>query len=225
MKLINFFKFLCLLLSSSFFLVSCNNSQDLPENRFCPNKSFKCIYEKKTLEVITNKGSIIIEINGNLAPLTAGNFLDLVEKGIYVNTTFNNVIKDPKPFVIIGGDPSRKANSIKKTLIKGGNYIDPIKGYSRFIPLEISLKNEPFPRYNQLMKAQLINRVSLKHQKGSIAMSRSESLDSASAQFYISLRDLPELDGRYAVFGKVIKGLDLLENIEEGDYILSIENI
>ena len=52
-------------------------------------------------------------------------------------------------------------------------------------------------------------------------MARRQYLDSASAQFYIALRSLPELDGRYAVFGKVISGRKILENIEKGDQILS----
>ena len=60
----------------------------------------------------------------------------------------------------------------------------------------------------------------LTHDRGSLAMARSEPLDSASAQFYISLQSLPELDGRYAVFGKVINGMETLEKIEQGDFII-----
>ena len=52
-------------------------------------------------------------------------------------------------------------------------------------------------------------------------MARSQAPDSASAQFYVALRPLPELDGRYAVFGRVIEGLDVIDRIEQGDRITS----
>ena len=52
-------------------------------------------------------------------------------------------------------------------------------------------------------------------------MARSQAPDSASAQFYVALRPLPELDGRYAVFGRVIDGLDVIDQIEQGDRITS----
>ena len=54
-------------------------------------------------------------------------------------------------------------------------------------------------------------------------MARSERLNSANTQFFISLKNLPELDGRYTVFGKIINGFNILNLIDEGDYILSIK--
>jgi peptidyl-prolyl cis-trans isomerase B (cyclophilin B) len=48
-------------------------------------------------------------------------------------------------------------------------------------------------------------------------MARSEDPNSASAQFYVALRALPELDGRYAVFGRVIKGMDVVDRLQQGD--------
>ena len=50
-------------------------------------------------------------------------------------------------------------------------------------------------------------------------MARSQAPDSASAQFYVALRPLQELDGRYAVFGRVVDGLDVVDSIEQGDRI------
>jgi peptidyl-prolyl cis-trans isomerase B (cyclophilin B) len=41
----------------------------------------------------------------------------------------------------------------------------------------------------------------------------------ADSQFYIVLRDAPSLDGRYAVFGRVIKGMEIVEKIERGDVL------
>ncbi len=43
--------------------------------------------------------------------------------------------------------------------------------------------------------------------------------DSASAQFYVALRPLPELDGRYAVFGRVVDGMEVVDAIQQGDRI------
>jgi peptidyl-prolyl cis-trans isomerase B (cyclophilin B) len=64
-----------------------------------------------------------------------------------------------------------------------------------------------------------LDSLSLNHERGSVAMARSQAPDSASAQFYIALKPLPELDGRYAVFGKVIEGMDVVDEIRQGDRI------
>ena len=50
-------------------------------------------------------------------------------------------------------------------------------------------------------------------------MARSNDPNSASAQFYVALQALPELDGRYAVFGRVTKGMDVIDKIQQGDKI------
>jgi peptidyl-prolyl cis-trans isomerase B (cyclophilin B) len=50
-------------------------------------------------------------------------------------------------------------------------------------------------------------------------MARSQAPDSASAQFYVALRPLPELDGRYAVFGRVVDGMEVVDAIQQGDRI------
>ena len=51
-------------------------------------------------------------------------------------------------------------------------------------------------------------------------MARSKGLNSAISQFYISLKSLPELDGRYAVFGKVSSGMNVIDLIQEEDFII-----
>jgi peptidyl-prolyl cis-trans isomerase B (cyclophilin B) len=56
-------------------------------------------------------------------------------------------------------------------------------------------------------------------------MARSQAPDSASAQFYIALADLEFLDGDYAVFGKVIEGMEAVDGIEQGDRIESAQVI
>ena len=52
-------------------------------------------------------------------------------------------------------------------------------------------------------------------------MARSNDPNSASAQFYVALRALPELDGRYAVFGRVTRGMDVVDKLVQGDKLIS----
>lgn len=158
-------------------------------------------------------GSITLELNGSDAPLTAGNFADLVQKGFYNGLIFHRVVKDPQPFVVQGGDP--KGNGT-------GGYVDPVTLRPRNIPLEIRLKDEKFPTYNTLFDvATLPKPIVLTHKRGALAMARSNAPDSASSQFYIGLVDLPTLDGRYAVFGSVQDGMDIVDKIAVGDRIES----
>ena len=60
----------------------------------------------------------------------------------------------------------------------------------------------------------------LKHERGVLSMARSQKPDSASSQFFICLDDVPHLDGSYAAFGKVIEGMETVDEIasEATDY-------
>lgn len=164
------------------------------------------------VELQVNGSPIIIEINGTDAPTTAGNFIDLVAQGVYDGLVFHRVIPG---FVAQGGDPQGKDPNFAGTLGTGG-FVDPQTGTERRIPLEIKLAGDPEPTYSQ---ARLGGNVALKHDRGVIAMARSAMPDSASAQFYIALEDLPSLDGDYAVFGKVVEGMDVVDAIKQGDRI------
>ena len=62
----------------------------------------------------------------------------------------------------------------------------------------------------------------LKHVKGALGMARSQDPNSAESQFYITLSETPFLDGNYAVFGKVIEGMDVAESIEVGDKMVKV---
>lgn len=66
------------------------------------------------------------------------------------------------------------------------------------------------------------------HKKGALAWARlpdqvNPTKSSSGSQFYIALEDLPNLDGEYSVFGKVTKGMDVVEKIKMGDRIEKIE--
>ncbi|MCK4224345.1 MAG: peptidylprolyl isomerase [candidate division Zixibacteria bacterium] len=54
-----------------------------------------------------------------------------------------------------------------------------------------------------------------KHNRGSLAMARSQDPDSAGSQFYFCLKALSNLDGNYVVFGKVVKGMDVVDKIAQ----------
>ena len=167
------------------------------------------------VELQVNGSPILIEVNGTEAPTTAGNFVDLVERGVYEGVVFHRVIPG---FVAQGGDPKGKDPNYRGQLGTNG-FIDPETGMERRIPLEIKLTGDDKPTYS---KAKLPgSNVVLKHDRGVIAMARSGMPDSASSQFYIALEDLPSLDGDYAVFGKVTEGMDVVDGIKQGDRIES----
>ena len=167
------------------------------------------------VELQVNGSPILIEVNGTDAPTTAGNFVDLVERGVYEGVVFHRVIPG---FVAQGGDPKGKDPNYRGQLGTNG-FIDPDTGSERRIPLEIKLEGDDEPTYS---KAKLPgSKVALKHDRGAVAMARSAMPDSASSQFYIAFEDLPSLDGDYAVFGKVVEGMEVVDNIKQGDRIES----
>jgi peptidyl-prolyl cis-trans isomerase B (cyclophilin B) len=166
---------------------------------------------KATVTMVINGRPVILELDGDNAPITAGNFVDLVDRGFYNGLTFHRVVKD---FVAQGGDPQRNGT---------GGYIPKGEGEERRIPLEIKLKGSPAPAYNQVFEdVQSGSQVPiLVHKRGVLSMARSQSPDSASSQFYVTLADVNFLDGKYAVFGKVVRGMEVIDSIEIGDKITS----
>ena len=135
---------------------------------------------------IKDYGTIKIELYPKYAPNTVANFVNLVEEGFYNGNTFHRLVPG---FVLQGGDP------------EGNGTGDP--GYS--------IKGEF--RENGYTKN------TLKHTTGIISMARSMSPDSAGSQFFIVLADSQmisaSLDNKYAAFGKVIQGMDVIQNIED----------
>ncbi|NUN66569.1 peptidylprolyl isomerase [Pseudanabaena biceps] len=166
---------------------------------------------KATVELKLKSGIVKIELDGDNAPVTAGNFADLVKRGVYNGLTFHRVVKEPMPFVAQGGDPLGNGT---------GNFIDPATSQARYIPLEILPEKEKKPVYGEILEA--TQKPKLRHNKGAIAMARSQSPNSASCQFYFALDDIYFLDGSYAVFGYVTEGMDLVEKIQMGDRIESM---
>ncbi len=137
----------------------------------------------------TTRGPIMIRVYYSVVPYTAGNFLDLVDRGFYDGLIFHRV----EPQLIQGGDPNGNGT---------GDFIDPESGRRRNIKLQIDRR--------------------LSHnQAGMVAMARSSDRDSASCQFYILKRAMPQFDGQYAVFGRVVRGLGSVNAMGRGDRIIS----
>ena len=175
-----------------------------------------------TVELLVNGERIVIEVDGAQAPITAGNFVDLVERDVYDGTVFHRVVREPQPFVVQGGDPQSKAPSVPVQQLGTGGFIDPDTQEERMVPLEITPEGADQPLYSQTFEmAGESAKPALQHTHGAVAMARSQFPDSASAQFYFALADLPFLDGSYAVFGYVSEGLEVVDNIQQGDVIES----
>lgn len=175
-----------------------------------------------TVEMQINGGTVVMELDGEKAPVTAGNFVDLVQRGVYDGVSFHRVVKSPEPFVVQGGDPQSKDPSVPAQRLGTGSFTDPETNEPRYIPLEIQPEGADQPVYGQtFQEAGIAQPPALPHTRGALAMARSQLPDSASAQFYVALADLPFLDGSYAVFGYVTEGMDIISDIEQGDVVES----
>jgi cyclophilin family peptidyl-prolyl cis-trans isomerase len=132
----------------------------------------------------TTAGEIEIELYADKAPASVANFLSYVDEGFYDGTIFHRVIKD--------------------FMVQGGGY----DGARQKKPTREPIKNEASN--------------GLKNETGTVAMARTSIPDSATSQFFINTENNAFLDHRdespegwgYAVFGKVVRGMDVVERIE-----------
>jgi len=74
-------------------------------------------------------------------------------------------------------------------------------------------------------KIKLETNANLQNIRGAVAMARGQDKDSATSQFYILKKDSHSLDGNYAVFGNVIKGMDVVDKIAIGDKMTAVKVI
>jgi len=139
----------------------------------------------KTVQMETSAGTLRIELDDVKAPLCAANFLEYVKSGHYDGTVFHRVIKG---FMLQGGgfEPGMKQK-----------------------PTLAAIQNEA--------------NNGLKNKKYTLAMARTSDPHSATAQFFINCTDNDFLDFRaenaqgwgYAVFGRVVEGMDVVDSIEK----------
>jgi peptidyl-prolyl cis-trans isomerase B (cyclophilin B) len=132
----------------------------------------------------TSKGDIRLVLFADKAPVTVENFLQYAREGFYDGTIFHRVIS--------------------YFMIQGGGYTADMERKPTRDPISNEADN------------------GLKNQRGTIAMARTMDVDSATAQFFINVEDNPGLDhsGKansaewgYAVFGKVLDGMDVVNDI------------
>ena len=154
--------------------------------------------------MVTDFGEISLEIYSGQAPLTASNFLSLVERGIYSNACFYRVVRmDNQP-----------GNQVRIEVIQGGLFEDSLVSIHPTIAHENT------------------GSTGILHTDGVISMARNEP-GSASTEFFICIGDQPSLDyggernpdGRgFAAFGKVTGGMDVVRKIQSlpdsGQYLL-----
>jgi peptidyl-prolyl cis-trans isomerase B (cyclophilin B) len=214
-----------LLLLMPFGLVACA-SDTATRPLGCGASAVPCLTGTAVVALQTAKGEVRIQLDGRDAPLTAGNFVDLVRRGTYDGTVFHRVVRDPVPFVVQGGDPQSADGRIAPSQYGTGSFVDPATGEARFIPLELLRTGDKQPSYGEVIQSPVeARKLRLTHGRGAVAMARSADPNSASAQFYVALEALPQLDGRYAVFGRVVEGMDVIDSIQQGDRLVKAQVI
>ena len=199
-----------------FLVQACSFKNELKTNYYCLKLKFSCIQSNKIVLFKTSKGDFEVKLFGKDNPVTVSNFLENIEKNIYVNQKFYKIINYPQIRFIHGGVKPESEFYIEQNHTINKN--------SPTIPLEIKFKEEIIPRYNYQIKnpdetENLVNTF----ESGSIAMVKRGKNNSSSTEFFFVTNKIPELDGRYSIFGKIIKGLDVLEKINKEDYIKEVK--
>jgi len=136
----------------------------------------------------TEKGQIIVMFYPEVAPKHVENFKSLIKEGFYDGTRFHRCMPG---FMVQGGDPNSKDMAKSSAWGTGGKMVD---GKERNVNLEVSAR--------------------LKHSRGVLSMARGgHSVDSASSQFFLMHADSAALDGQYSAFGKIVKGIEVVDEI------------
>lgn len=174
---------------------------------------------RATVEIKTNKGDLTLVVDGYSAPVTAGNFVDLVQRGFYNSLEFT---RSEESYFLQTGDPAGK----------DVGFIDPNTDKYRAIPLEVLVQGDKAPTYGITLEeaGRYVDMPVLPFSAfGAVVMARPESeVNGGSSQFFFFLFE-PELtpagrnllDGRYAVFGYLTEGREVLDKLKAGDKIES----
>lgn len=178
---------------------------------------------RATIEIETNKGKVTMVADGYNAPVTAGNFVDLVQRGFYNGLPFTRA---EESYVLQTGDPEGQE----------AGFVDPTTGKYRAIPLEIMVQGDSKPTYGITLEdaGRYTEKPVLPFSAyGTVAMATpGDNPNGGSSQFFFLLFDgelTPAganlLDGRYGVFGYVVDGQDVLGEIRPGDKMISAKVI
>tara|TARA_B100000579_G_C22648280_1_gene764889 strand:+ start:189 stop:797 length:609 start_codon:yes stop_codon:yes gene_type:complete len=196
-------------------ITGCGYRSVFDSNYYCKKLNLDCLKNNQTLVFKTSKGNIDIKLYGEEKPVTVSNFLKNVKNNIYVNKRFYKIIDFPQVQLIHSGIDQGLTSSKKEN--------QNLKKLTRNIPLEIKLKKEIEPKYSYqiLDPSEIINLTNF-FENGSLAMAKSGEKNSSSTEFFFVTNKFPELDGRYSIFGKVVKGIEILQKIDEDDLIYEI---
>lgn len=168
---------------------------------------------------IENFGTIKVELYPDMAPNTVANFIALANNGFYDGLTFHRTIPD---FMIQGGDVNGDGT--------GGPSLSDINSN-----IEAGSSEDSEYCIEGEFIANGYNQNTLKMEKGVIAMARSDysslssslttkGYNSAGSQFFIMQADNYNLNGAYAGFGKVIEGLDIIDQIANVEVVTRDES-
>lgn len=163
---------------------------------------------KEKVVVTTDKGTFTVELYRDKAPNTVSSFLELVASKFYDGIRIHRV--EPG-FVMQVGDPQTRSLTAKQVV-----------GIISRQKAQTPLATDPQlgadgPGWT--MKAEFND---LTHDRGAVAMARTaQDVDSAGSQFYVTLAPATQLDGQYTVFGRVVKGMDVVDQLAVGDLITS----
>ncbi|WP_373478844.1 peptidylprolyl isomerase [Geminocystis sp.] len=175
------------------------------------------------VEVETTQGNLVIVVDGYSAPVTGGNFVDLVERQFYDGLPFNRA---EDYYVLQTGDPEGKEEG----------FIDPKTNEYRSIPLEILVKGEDKPIYGLTTEdvgMYLAQPVLPFNAFGAVALARpTTDANGGSSQFFFFKFDTEVtppgynlMDGRFAIFGYVTEGEEVLNKLTAEDKIISMKVI
>ena len=195
---------------------ACGYKNEINTNYYCQKYKLSCLESNKVINFKTTKGDFEVKLFGKDNPVTVSNFLENIENNIYVNQKFYKIIIYPQISFIHGGVNQENKNFIQRDKNLNKTILT--------IPLEIKFKEETKPRYNyQINNPNETENLVNTFESGSIAMVKSGKNESSSTEFFFVTSEIPELDGRYSIFGKIIKGLDVLEKINKEDYIKAVQ--
>ena len=153
-----------------------------------------CSKDQKVAVISTKFGDMVVEFFPDVAPKHVENFQILAEEGYYNGTTFHRVIPG---FMIQGGDPNSK--DLDRMNDGTGGRAGKFFGIGR--------ENDP---ESWTVPAEFND---TPHQRGTLSMARSQNIDSGSSQFFICHDNAPFLDGQYTVFGQLISGIEVVDEI------------
>ena len=159
----------------------------------------------------TDKGDITLELYPRVAPKTVENFVKLSQSGFYNGIKFHRVIPS---FMIQGGDPLSKTDDPRVgTGGPGYKFEDEIN------PRSLGLSESVISQLEAQGYVYDYSLESLPVDAGALAMANSGPNTNGSQFFIVTISPQPHLNGKHTVFGKVINGMDVVRNIEQGDAI------